>query len=42
MLWPRRAVLLRLLAAVIGDWQEALWQAFRGIGGLREPRAFEG
>lgn len=45
----RRAALLRLLVAVIGDGheaedalQEGLWQAFRGMGGLREPRAFDG
>ena len=46
---PRRDALLHLLAALLGDWheaedalQKALWHAFRAIGSLREPPAFEG
>jgi len=43
----RRARLLLMLAATLGDWQEAedalqevLWRAFRHLSRLREPEAF--
>ncbi len=46
---PRRARLLLLLVAAIGDWQEAedglqeaLWQAFTRLPTLREVAAFDG
>jgi len=47
----RRDALLRLLAAMLAHWdeaeaedalQEALWHAYRAIGGRREARAFDG
>ena len=45
----RRARLLLLLAATVGDWheaedalQDALWKAFTGLRQLRAPEAFDG
>jgi len=44
----RRSGLLVLLAATVGDWdeaedalQDALWRAFTGLRGLREPAGFD-
>ena len=45
----RRSPLVLLVAATLGDWneaedalQEALWKAFTHLPGLREPEAFDG
>ena len=45
----RRSQLLVLAAATLGDWdeaedalQDALWKAFTGLRGLRQPEAFDG
>lgn len=45
---PRCGALLRVAVTIVADCseaedilQEVLWRAFRGIGGLREPRSFD-